>query len=61
MCHNPLKNTQKTPVNKAVLLQKVENHQKAKYLFKTVDFFVIKVYNYAYRMNIFAKIAIWRN
>ena len=35
----------------------VKNKQKRNYLFKKVDIFEFKVYNYAYRMNIFAKAA----
>ena len=54
------KNTQKTLTNQGILLQKGENEQKTNYLFKKVDFFALKVYNYAYRMNIFAKLVIWR-
>ena len=38
-----------------VLLQKAKNYVKNNYLCKKVDIFAIKVYNYAYRMNIFAK------
>ena len=37
------------------MLQIVEKITYKKYLSKSVDFFCIKVYNYAYRMNIFAQ------
>ncbi len=46
-----LKNPQKNCPENLVLLQKVENLHNENYLFKSVDIFSAKVYNYAYRMN----------
>ena len=52
---NTYKNKQKHPMKSKVLLQKAKIYIKNNYLCKKVDFFTAKVYNYAYRMNIFSK------
>lgn len=46
-----------------ILRQFGENFTKDNYLNKSIDFFYAKVYNYAYRMNIFAQggcLDVWR-